>query len=157
MARHEFTAIIGGAGPRAAWAYVLLPAEVTEALGTKARVSVKLTAGKTVFHTSVFPDGKGGHHAMFNRAMQAATGKKVGDTVDLVLEPDTAKRVVKVPSDLQDALDAHPRLKAFFDGLAPSCRAEYVGYVVEAKKADTRGDRINKTLDMLQKGKRRVK
>ena len=157
MAKHRFTATVEGAGPGAAWAFVRLPERVTAALGTKARVSVRIAAGKNVFRTSVFPDGNGGHHAMFNKAMQAATGTKVGDAVALVLEQDFTKRVVKVPSDLADALDAHPRLKAFFDGLAPSCRAEYVGFVVEAKKADTRADRINKTLDMLQKGKRRVK
>ncbi len=157
MATHRFKAKVEPAGPRGAWCYVRLPAEVTAALGTKARVSVKLTVGTTVFRTSVFPDGKGAHQAMFNRAMQVASGARTGDDVALVLEPDTEKRVVTVPKDLQDALDAHPRIKAFFDGLAPSCRSEYVDFVVEAKKPDTRAARLEKTLDMLQKGKKRVK
>ena len=157
MATHRFTTKVEAAGPRAAWCFVRLPSEVTAALGTKARVSVKLTVGATVFRTSVFPDGKGAHHAMFNRAMQVASGAKRGDDVALVLEPDTRKRTVTVPKDLRDALAANPRIEAFFDGLAPSCRAEYVGFVTEAKKPETRTARIDRTLEMLQKGKRRVK
>jgi hypothetical protein len=157
MSVHRFTTKVEAAGPGEAWCFVRLPAKVTAALGTKGRISVRLTAGATLFRTSVFPDGKGGHHAMFNKAMQAAAGKAAGDDVALTLDVDRSPRIVKVPKDLRDALAASPRIEAFFDGLAPSCRAEYVGFVIEAKKPDTRAARIDKALDMLQKGKKRVK
>lgn len=157
MAGHRFrTKVV--AGPHGeAWCYVRIPAEVTAALGTKARVSVKLTEGRNVYRTSVFPDGKGRHHAMFTQAMRAAAGVKAGDVVGLVLERDTGERKVDVPADLRKALAARPRAKAFFDGLSPSCRKEYAGYVDEAKRPETRKRRIAQTLAMLKEGRRRVK
>lgn len=157
MAAHRFTAKVEAAGEGNAWCVIRLPAELTAALGTKGRVSVKLIAGKETFRTSAFADGNGGHHIMFNKAMQAAAGAGPGGAATLALEPDTGKRVVTVPKDLRDALDAHPRLKAFFDGLSPSCRREYVGFVTEARKPDTRAKRVTQTLDMLKQGKKRVK
>ncbi len=156
MAKHRFEARVEAAGPANAWCFARVPAAVTAALATKGRVSVKLTAGKTVFRTSVFPDGRGGHHFMFNKTMQAAAGATAGDSVRLVLEPDTAERTVVLPADLKKALAAAPRAKAFFDGLSPSCRKEYAGYVEEAKRPETRARRIARTLSLLKKGQRRV-
>lgn len=157
MARHRFESKVEGAGPGEAWCFVRIPADVTEALATKARISVKLTVGKQVFPTSAFANGKGGHHIMFNKAMQAAAGAAAGDSVTLTLERETGERKVDVPADLKRALAKDAKAKAFFDGLAPSCRKEYAGYVEEAKRPETRVKRVAQTLAMLKKGRKRVK
>jgi hypothetical protein len=157
MAKHCFESKVEGAGPGEAWCFVRIPADVTEALATKARISVNLTVGKQVFPTSAFADGKGGHHVMFNKAMQAAAGAAAGDPVTLTLEPDTKERKVDVPADLKRALAKDAKAKAFFEGLSPSCRKEYAGYVDEAKRPETRVKRIGLTLAMLKKGRKRVK
>ena len=157
MAKHRFEAKVTGAGPAEAWCFVRVPAEVTEALATKARVSVTLTVGKQVFPTSAFADGKGGHHIMFNKAMQAAGGVEAGDSVALTLERETGERKVDVPADLKKALAKDAKAKAFFDGLSPSCRKEYAGYVDEAKRPETREKRVKQTLAYLKSGRKRVK
>jgi uncharacterized protein YdeI (YjbR/CyaY-like superfamily) len=46
--------------------------------------------------------------------------------------------------------------KAFFDKLSYTHQKEYVRWVEEAKKEETRQNRIVKTIDMLKKGKRGV-
>jgi uncharacterized protein YdeI (YjbR/CyaY-like superfamily) len=46
--------------------------------------------------------------------------------------------------------------RAFFDKLSYTHRKEYVNWVTEAKKAETRQSRIIKTIEMLKKGKRGV-
>ena len=79
-------------------------------------------------------------------------GKKVGDTVTVTLEKDTAKRIVIVAQDFQDALN--PRAAEFFDGLAPSYKKAYVDWIESAKKEETRQRRITKSFEKLSKGEK---
>ena len=68
--------------------------------------------------------------------------------------PKGSSRVV-VPTDLRAALARRPQARAFFKGLAPSHRREYVAWIAEAKRPETRAKRIATTLEWLAAGKRR--
>jgi uncharacterized protein YdeI (YjbR/CyaY-like superfamily) len=46
--------------------------------------------------------------------------------------------------------------KAFFDKLSYTHQKEYVNWIEEAKKVETRQSRILKTMDMLKQGKRGI-
>jgi hypothetical protein len=63
-------------------------------------------------------------------------------------------RVVEVPDDFQAALDRSPAAKAFFDSIAYTHKKEYVRWITEAKKAETRESRIAKAVEMLESGKK---
>jgi uncharacterized protein YdeI (YjbR/CyaY-like superfamily) len=60
-----------------------------------------------------------------------------------------------VPQDLRAAIDAVAAAKATFDGFAPSCQREYVEWVTEAKRDETRAKRLAQTVIWLAEGKRR--
>jgi hypothetical protein len=60
-----------------------------------------------------------------------------------------------VPADLKKALAANKKARAAFDGFPPSARREYVEWITEAKRADTRGKRLGTTIEWLAQGKRR--
>lgn len=62
---------------------------------------------------------------------------------------------LEVPEDLRRALDASPQAAAFFDRLAPSHKKEYIQWIVEAKREDTRLSRIGKTVAKLSEGLKR--
>jgi hypothetical protein len=66
-----------------------------------------------------------------------------------------AKAEAKTPPDLDDALGANPMARATFDGFPPSCRREYVDWVVEAKRPETRAKRIAQAVEWMAQGKRR--
>ncbi|HTI28603.1 MAG TPA: YdeI/OmpD-associated family protein, partial [Kutzneria sp.] len=68
--------------------------------------------------------------------------------VDVTL--DTAPREVEVPKDLEDALAADPEAHKIFDGLPFTHRKEYVRWIEEAKKPETRVNRVAKTLEKLR-------
>jgi uncharacterized protein YdeI (YjbR/CyaY-like superfamily) len=55
----------------------------------------------------------------------------------------------ELPSELRTALAAAPDARAAFDGLAPSHRREYVRWVAEARRADTRERRAAQTVMRL--------
>lgn len=46
----------------------------------------------------------------------------------------------------------HPQAAAFFAGLAPSHRKEYIEWILEAKREETRQSRIAKTVEKLGQG-----
>jgi uncharacterized protein YdeI (YjbR/CyaY-like superfamily) len=65
------------------------------------------------------------------------------------------KPELPAPEDLRAALDAAPKATATFDAFPPSCRREYVEWVTEAKRPETRAKRIAQTVEWLAEGKRR--
>lgn len=62
---------------------------------------------------------------------------------------------VSVPADLKAALAKAPRARAFYEGLAPSHRRDYVEWITAAKRPETRARRVVTTLEWLESGKRR--
>tara|TARA_R110001599_G_scaffold280864_1_gene482298 strand:+ start:42721 stop:43350 length:630 start_codon:yes stop_codon:yes gene_type:complete len=67
---------------------------------------------------------------------------------------DRKTKTVIPPKDLQKELDANPKAQTFFDSLAFSHRREYVGWIHDAKKEETRMRRIKKTVELLLEGKK---
>lgn len=56
-----------------------------------------------------------------------------------------------VPDDLAVAL-ADARVRELFDRLSPSHQQEYVSWVEEAKREETRKTRVGRTVELLKEG-----
>ncbi len=76
--------IRGGEGD--AWMLVMVPSRVTKALGSLGRISVVGEVNGFPIKTSIFPNGDGTHHMMFNKVMQKGAKATAGDTVEVELE-----------------------------------------------------------------------
>jgi hypothetical protein len=63
-------------------------------------------------------------------------------------------KVLEIPEYLQLVLDVHPQEKAFFESLAYTRRKEWVQWVTEAKREETRQRRLQQMLEMLKEGKK---
>jgi len=84
-----------------------------------------------------------------------AAGVAPGDEVDVDIESDAEPREVTVPDDLARALAHDDTARTFFDGLSYTDRKEWVRWVEEAKRTETRAGRVAKTVESLRAGKRR--
>ncbi|KGN32243.1 2-isopropylmalate synthase [Knoellia sinensis KCTC 19936] len=91
----------------------------------------------------------------FSKANRAAAGVEIGDEVTFDIVADLKPRTVEVPDDLAAGLAADPAAEKAFEALAYSHRKEYVRWVTEAKREQTRTDRIAKTVAMVRAGKTR--
>jgi hypothetical protein len=67
---------------------------------------------------------------------------------------DRAHRVVTPPKDLQKLLAKNAKARSAFDALSFTDRKEYVIWILEARKPETRSARLTKTVEMLAKGKK---
>jgi uncharacterized protein YdeI (YjbR/CyaY-like superfamily) len=74
-----------------------------------------------------------------------------GETVEVELELDTKPRTVRVPKDLASALDHEAR--AAFDRMSYTHRKEYVEWIKEAKRDETRRRRITRAVKLIREGK----
>jgi hypothetical protein len=127
-----------------------VPFDLEEAFG-RARPPVKVTIRGYTWRTT--PGVYGGvGHVVVNRAAKAAAGVDAGDRVRITMELDTEPRTVVVPKDLRSALGASPEAKAAFAKLSFTHRREYVEWVEEAKRPETRARRIAATVERLHGG-----
>jgi uncharacterized protein YdeI (YjbR/CyaY-like superfamily) len=60
---------------------------------------------------------------------------------------------LKAPADLLAALAKNKKAKATFDGFPPGQRREYIAWVIEAKQAATRKQRIETAVEWMAEGK----
>lgn len=65
------------------------------------------------------------------------------------------KPELPVPPALAAALDSAPAARAAFDSFAPSHRREYVEWIANAKREETRAKRIAQAVEWLAEGKKR--
>jgi hypothetical protein len=118
-------------------------------LGAKHMSRVTGTLNGHPFRSNVVKMG-GGMLLGVHKANVDALGLTPGDTVAIVMSLDTEPRGDDVPPEiLAEALRNDPVAAATWDALAPSHRREYVGYIKEAKKEETRARRVRRTIDEL--------
>ncbi|GAB3356067.1 YdeI/OmpD-associated family protein [Lysobacter tyrosinilyticus] len=65
------------------------------------------------------------------------------------------KPAAEVPDDLGAALKKNAKARATFDAFPPSCKREYIEWIIEAKREETRSRRLEQTIEWLVEGKRR--
>ena len=128
-----------------------VPDDVVDALGGGRRPPVQVTVAGYSYRTTVAPMG-GAFWIPLAAEHREPAGVRAGQEVDVRVELDTAPRETPLPDDLDAALDDAAR--AHFSGLAPSHRKEWVRWVEEAKKPETRAARIEKTAEALKAGRK---
>jgi len=66
-----------------------------------------------------------------------------------------AKKEMAVPAYFLTALRKNKKAWASFENFSPSHKREYIGWITDAKRAETRARRVKKTIEWLAKGKSR--
>ena len=74
-------------------------------------------------------------------------------TTPKVKKPPKAE--IAMPDDFAAALASNAKAQAAFDSFAPSHRREYLEWITEAKREETRNKRIAQALEWLAEGKKR--
>jgi hypothetical protein len=138
-------------GPAAA--IVLTDAQVQQVTGGPKTAPVSVEVNGHTFPGRVARMG-GENLVGLNKAVRQATGVEAGDTVQVRITLDVQERTVEVPDDLTTALD-QATATASFAGLAASHRKEYVRWITEAKRPETRAKRIAEAVELIKQGKPR--
>jgi bacteriocin resistance YdeI/OmpD-like protein/uncharacterized protein DUF1905 len=146
----RFRTTILSAGKTAAG--IEVPPEVVEALGSGRKPPVKVTINGYTYRSSV-ATVSGAFMIGVSNDVRRAAGVAAGEEVDVELELDTEPRVVQVPGDLAEALDADAAARTAFDRLTYSNKRRIVMLVDDAKTPETRQRRIDKSIADLRAGR----
>ena len=130
-----------------------VPEDVVAALGSGNRPAVTITVGGHSYRTTVSRMG-GRFLVPLSAENRTAASVAAGDQVEVDIELDSGPREVAVPGDLAAALAQDDTARATFDGLSFTHRKEWVRWIEEAKKPETRATRLDKTVESLRAGKR---
>lgn len=146
--KKKFKSKLVSRGPNGAWCFMPIPFDVEAAFGKKSRVAVTGSVNGFAFSSSLMPVGDGTHEMMFNKILQTGAKAGPGDEVEVIMEPDLEPRRVTLPEDFKKRLSANGA-SAKFAKLAYSHQKEYVRWIEDAKREETRERRIAKALDMI--------
>ncbi|MGI8428667.1 MAG: YdeI/OmpD-associated family protein [Solirubrobacteraceae bacterium] len=130
-----------------------VPDEIVTELGSGKRPAVRITVGGHTYRTTVASMG-GRFIVPLSAENRAAAGVAAGDKVEVEIQLDAEPREVAVPADLAQVLAEDGTAREFFDGLAYTHRKEWARWIEEAKKPETRRERIAKTVSALRAGQR---
>lgn len=61
---------------------------------------------------------------------------------------------VDIPQELSEALVRNRKAKAFFDELAPTYRKHFLGWILTARRPETRAKRLKESLALLANGEK---
>jgi hypothetical protein len=149
--KHTFTAVIQNAG--GGGAFVEVPFDVEAAFGSK-KPKVKAMIEGVPYRGVLTRMGTECHLLIILKEIREKIGKTFGDEVKITVEPDTEPRVIEIPAELKKAFAAEKEAETFFNKLSYTHQREYVMWINEAKKEETRQNRIVKAIQMLKQGQK---
>jgi len=149
--KQTFTATIQNAG--GGGAFVEVPFDVEKEFGSK-RPKVKTLIEGVPYRGILTRMGTECHILGIRKEIREQVGKTFGDELTITVEPDTEPRLIEIPKDLLKELKKDKEADALFHKLSYTHQKEYVTWITEAKKEETRQNRIVKTIEMLKKGKK---
>lgn len=148
MKKYTFKArMIAGRGGGAG---VVFPYDVQQEFGTRGNVPVKATLDGAPYTGSLMNCGAMGHTLGVLKGIREQIGKGPGDTIDVVVWKDDAARTVEIPAAFKTLLKKEGLL-AGFEKMSFTHRKEYVRWIEEAKKEETRQRRLEKAVALLRK------
>jgi hypothetical protein len=149
MKKYAFTATIE-ASPGGG-AFVSFPYDSEAEFGTRGAVPVQATFDGVAYTGSLAACGGPQHALGVLKSIREQLGKGVGDTLDVVVWRDDEERTVDVPAEFHELMQQEGLLP-FFEQLSFTHRKEYCRWITDAKREETRLNRMERSIAMLRQG-----
>jgi hypothetical protein len=132
--------------PEKGWSGLAIPSDF---LGVRGRVWLQGTLSGHPFWVSAQPMGDGNHWVTVNRQMRAEMGLVGDEELEAVFVRADGPPELAVPPELERALASRPYARELFDRMSHNHRKEYIRWVSEAKRPDTRSRRSGEAVDRI--------
>lgn len=152
----EFSAIIKQNGEMNA-AFIEFPFSTEELFNKKGQVKIKaLFDGNVEYRGSLAKMKSDCHILGLTQEIRKQLGKTFGDVVSVSLTEDKEERVVEIAEDIVSVFNENPEAKTLFDKMSYTHKKEYIRWIEEAKKPETRENRKIKMIQMILDGKKGI-
>ncbi len=137
--------------------YIVFPFDVLSIFGKKGQVKVKVLFDEKIEHRGSLSKYRSPFHWLgINKELRAKIGKSFGDIVKIELWEDQEERIIEIPEDVQPLFDENPKAFEIYQKLSFTHRKEYMRWVTDAKKPETRASRKSKLIEMILAGKKGI-
>lgn len=131
-------------------AYVEFPYNVENEFGKKGQIKVVAKFDGHEYRGSLVKMKNLCHWIGITQEIRNIINKNPGDKVEVEIYQDSEPREIEIPDDLKKILSSDKNTEDFFNGLSFTHKKEYVRWITEAKKTETRNGRLAKTVQMLK-------
>jgi hypothetical protein len=152
----SFNAIIKQHGDINA-AFVEFPFSTEELFGKKGQVKVKVLFDEKVEYRGSLAKMKTNCHVLgLTQEVREKLGKSFGEVVSVKLWEDKEERIVEIPTDVLEAFNQNQKAFEIYQKMSFTHRKEYMRWIAEAKKPETRENRKIKMIEMILAGKKGI-
>lgn len=138
-------------------AFVEFPFSTEELFGKKGQVKIKAIFDEHVEYRGSLAKIKSDCHLLLlTQEVRNKLGKYFGDEVSVKLWEDKEERMVDIPDDVKIVFDDNLLAKGLFDKMSYTHRKEYIRWIEDAKKTETRENRKLKMIEMILDGKKGI-
>lgn len=143
------------------WTIVHLPEDASSKLPTRGMLMIKGTLNNIPFKTLLEPDGRYGnglkpsHWFSPDKKLINAANAKIGDIVELSIEPTKEWIEPEIPEDVKKALATSSKAQDLWNDITPLARWDWIRWIRAVKSEETRKKHLEVMLDKLNKGMRR--
>ncbi|MDR6921211.1 YdeI/OmpD-associated family protein [Chryseobacterium sp. 2987] len=150
----EFKALIQKNGELNA-AFVEFPFSVEELFGKKGQIKIKALFDGVVEYHGILAKMKSDSHIIgVTQEIRKQLGKTFGDEVMVSIMEDKEERTVDIAEDIDAVFNENPDAKELFEKMSYTHKKEYIRWIEEAKKPETRDSRKVKMIQMILNGKK---
>ena len=133
------------------WTYTEIPEIPQDRKAYFGWVQVRGTIdGYKIKQYKLMPMGNGNLFLPLKADMRKKIGKGEGDWVHVILYLDNSP--VVIPDEFLVCLLDAPKAHTFFKTLTESAQKHYIDWIYEAKRLETKVNRISKAIERLEKG-----
>ncbi len=149
MSKQEFTATLIKV-PDMDATYVMIPFDVKKEFDRKSHIKVKAWIDGFLYRGSIADMGEG-NTLIITKEIRRMIGKIPGDQIHIMIEEDKDERGIDIPADLKKVFRENPEAINYFITLSYTNRKEYVKWITNAKRQETREKRLEKIIELLLK------
>ena len=138
-------------------AFVDFPFSTEELFGKKGQVKIKALLDEKVEYRGSLAKMKSNFHMLgLTQEVRKQLGKDFGDEVSVKLWEDKEERMVEIPEDVLEIFNQNNSAFQLYQKMSYTHRKEYMRWIAEAKKPETRENRKIKMIEMILAGKKGI-
>lgn len=138
-------------------AFVEFPFSTEELFSKKGQIKIKAVFDEKVEYRGSLTKMKSDCHILgLTQEVRKQLGKTLGDEFSVSLIEDKEERMVEIADDIASVFDENPEAKTLFDKMSYTHKKEYIRWIEEAKKPETRENRKTKMILMILDGKKGI-
>ena len=138
-------------------AFVDFPFSTEELFGKKCQVKIKVLLDEKVEYRGSLAKMKSNCHLLgLTQEVRKQLGKTFGDKVTVKLWEDQEERIVEIPEDVLEVFEKNKEAFEMYQKMSYTHRKEFMRWITEAKKPETRENRKVKLIEMILAGKKGI-